>query len=136
MARIKNESKVPDSTADNDPRLSDDIRKFIIYAGDLIQEQRSVRQGLDETREALSSISTAYGKTSRDIARRESEAVTVHLGTDILLARKQIAHALTEPLARAEAIARETRLTALLSGLSGGFIGAAMVSVLLIFDVI
>lgn len=131
MARIK---KTDTSENDADLPPSDDIRRFIVYAGDLIEEQRRVRDELTAAREAITEVSNGYQRTSRALARREAEGVTVHIGSDINKARQHIAQALSEPLARAEAIARETRITAFLSGLTGAAIGAGGVTILLILD--
>jgi|GEM_PF-2489639 hypothetical protein len=133
MARIKRPD-APENETDLPP--ADDIRRFIIYAGDLIEAQQRVTEELTAAREALTEVSTGYQRTSRALAKRESEGVTVHIGSDIDKARQSIALALTEPLARAEAIARETRITAFLSGLTGAAIGAGGVAVLLILDLI
>ncbi|WP_288960768.1 hypothetical protein [uncultured Sulfitobacter sp.] len=133
MARIR-KTDAPENETDLPP--SDDIRRFIVYAGDLIEEQRSVRDELTAARTALTEASNGYQRTSRALAKREAEGVTVHIGSDVDKARQSIALALTEPLARAEAIARETRITAFLSGLTGAAIGAGGVTVLLILDLI
>lgn len=133
MARIK-KPDAPENETDLPP--SDDIRRFIVYAGDLIEAQREVRDELTAAREALTEVSSGYQRTTRAIATREAEGVTVHIGSDIDKARKSIAQALSEPLTRAEIIARETRFTAFLSGLSGAVIGAGGVAVLLILDLI
>lgn len=133
MARIK-KADAAENDADLPP--ADDIRRFIVYAGDLIEAQQRVTDELTAAREALTDVSTGYNRTSRALAKREAEGVTVHIGSDIDKARQSIALALTEPLARAEAIARETRITAFLSGLTGAAIGAGGVTVLLILDLI
>ncbi|MDV4145837.1 hypothetical protein [Shimia sp. FJ5] len=133
MARIKKPALHENET---DLPPSDDIRRFIVYAGDLIEAQQRVTDELTAAREALIEVSKGYQRTSRAIATRETEGVTVRIGSDIDKARQHIAQALTEPLARAEAIARETRITAFLSGLTGAAIGAGGISVLLILDLI
>lgn len=133
MARIK-KAGAPENETDMPP--SDDIRRFIVYAGDLIEEQRRVTDELAAAREALTEVSNGYQRTSRAIATREAEGITVRIGGEIDKARQSIAQALSEPLARAEAIARETRITAFLFGLTGGVIGAGGVAVLLLLDLI
>lgn len=131
MARIKK----PEPTEDTGTDLphSDDIRRFIVHARDLIDEQRAVKDDLIAAREALASVSTGYERTSRALTKRAAEGVTVHIGEDVEKARARIAQALTEPLARAEGIARENRLVAFLSGFTGAIIGAGGVMIILIF---
>ncbi|MGK8233928.1 hypothetical protein ACLGGT_07070 [Roseovarius sp. MS2] len=132
MARIKK----PEPTEDTGTDLphSDDIRRFIVHARDLIDEQRAVKDDLTAAREALASVSTAYQRTTRALEKRAADGVTVHIGADVETARKRIAHALTEPLSRAENVARETRLVGFLSGLTGAIIGAGGVMIVLIFN--
>ena len=111
MARIKKLDT--EIYAESDPRLCGNIHRFIIYADDLIKEQRSVKHELIAVLEPLSSISKTYERTHHAIAKRESEGTTVHIGTDIENARKRTPRTLEEPLAKAKATARENRFIAL-----------------------
>ena len=131
MARIKK----PGATEDPDPDLphSDDIRRFIAHARDLIDEQQAVKDELKAARDALVAVSTGYERTSRALTKRAADGVTVRIGDDVEAARKRIAQTLTEPLERAEGIARETRFVAFLSGFTGAIIGAGGVMIILIF---
>jgi hypothetical protein len=131
MARIKKLDTETD--AGFDPRLSDEIRRFILYADDLIKEQRSVKCELGVAQEALLGVSKAYERTYRAIAKRETEGITVHLSPDIENARRQLVRTLAEPLARAEGIARETRFAAFFSGMSGAVIGSVATTLILIW---
>ncbi|MFG6575956.1 hypothetical protein ACGYK6_08675 [Sulfitobacter sp. 1A15333] len=131
MARIKSRNTEPDDKAE--PRLADELRRFTLYAADLVENQRRIVHELEAAGQALASSSKSYEKTSRAIARREAEGITIHLSADIEKARKDIALALTEPLARAEALVRETRLRVVLNGFAGGAVGAIAVASLLFF---
>ena len=133
MARIKKPDAAHAGDTEADLPHTDDIRRFIVHARDLIDDQQAVRGELTAAREALTSVSTAYQRTARALEKRAADGVTVHNGADVETARKRIAHALTEPLARAESVARETRIVAFLSGFTGAIIGAGGVMIVLIF---
>jgi hypothetical protein len=130
MARITKASG--DGDAGNAPGLADDVRKFIIYAGDLISEQQNMRQELMAARSDMAAVAKAYERTHRVIAKRETDGVAVHIGSCIDDACLKIEHALSEPIGNAEQIARELRLTAFLSGLLGALVGGSAAALMMI----
>lgn len=134
MARIKKPDAAHIGDTEADLPHTDDIRRFIVHARDLIEEQQAVKDELNAARSALSNVSTGYQRTAHALEKRAAEGVTVHIGADVEKARARIAQALTEPLARAEDIAGETRLVAFLSGFTGAIIGAGGVMLILIFN--
>lgn len=134
MARIRKTSANGDEAgSDPDPQALDDIRRFVDHAGDLIAAQRAVADELAGARAALDKAVLGYDRTALAIARREREGISVRLEGDVDAALQRIRSALVDPVLRAEGIAREVRLTAALSGLAGGIIGAAGIAVLLLF---
>ena len=137
MARIRkptaDEAPRPLGT---DPHDGDDLRRFINYAGDMIAAQEAVRARLAEATAALEKAVLGYDRTALAIAKREKEGIAVRLETDIDGAIRRVRAALTDPVIRAETIAREVRFTAALAGLAGGFIGAGGVVALMMFRII
>lgn len=134
MARIRKTSANGDEAgSDPDPQALDDVRRFVNHADDLIAAQRAVADELAGARAALDKAVLGYDRTALAIARREREGIGVRLEGDIDAALQRIRSALVDPVLRAEGIAREVRLTAALSGLAGGIIGAAGIAVLLLF---
>lgn len=103
--------------------LSDDVRKFIIYAGDLISEQQNMRLELIAARSDMAAVAKAYERTHRIVAKRETEGVTVRIGSCIDDACLKIEQALLAPIGKAEQIAQELRVVAFLSGLLGALVG-------------
>lgn len=137
MARIRKTPTTSDEAgADQDPQTLDDIRRFVDHAADLIAAQDAVRVALEGAQASLAKAALSYDRTVLALARREREGITVHLDTNIEVAVRRIQTALTGPVARAEAFAREARLVAALSGLAGGIIGAASIILLIIFRII
>lgn len=134
MARIRKTSANGDEAgSDPDPQALDDVRRFVNHADDLIAAQRAVADELAGARAALDKAVLGYDRTALAIARREREGISVRLEGDVDAALRRIRSALVDPVLRAEGIAREVRLTAALSGLAGGIIGAAGIAVLLLF---
>lgn len=134
MARIrKSPSNGEEVGTDPDPQALDDIRRFVEHAGDLIAAQQAVADELAGARAALEKAVLGYDRTALAIARREREGVSVRLEGDIDAALRRIRSALVDPVLRAETITRDARLTAALSGLAGGIIGAAGIAVPLLF---
>ncbi|MGB0660218.1 MAG: hypothetical protein ACPGNV_08545 [Mangrovicoccus sp.] len=125
MTRIK---KVSTNTENNDdPQLADELRRFIAHASDMIEEQRAVRLEIQEARNALEHTRTACEKSSRAIVRRQSEAVSVDIRSDIAEAHGDLVRSLTAPLIQAQEAAHQLRGLAFWSGLSGGVLGGATV---------
>jgi hypothetical protein len=137
LARIR---KLPTDDGDTgpgqDPQNGDDLRRFIEYAGDMIAAQEAVRADLAGVRLALEKAVLGYDRTALAIAKRERDGIAVRFETDIDGAIRRVRAALTNPVMRAETIAREVRLTAALAGLAGGFVGAGGVVALLMFRII
>jgi hypothetical protein len=137
MARARKKDESEAEKAENaDPRLGDDIRRFVSYAADLIDSQEKAATELAAAREALERTSQTHERVSKAVAIRERDGITVRLEGDIDDARRRIRAAIAEPVERAERIAREARMTAALSGLAGGIIGGTLIALLLIFDLI
>lgn len=125
MARLK---KVPQSDEHSEaPQLEDELRRFIAYASDMIEEQRSVRLEIQKARHALERVKTEYEKSSKAIIRRQSEAVKVDIRSNIEEAHTSLVESLTAPLIQVESTARELRGLAFWAGLSGGVLGSSMV---------
>lgn len=134
MARIRKTSpNGEEAGSDTDPQALDDIRRFVEHAGDLIAAQQAVADELAGARAALEKAVLGYDRTALAIARREREGVSVRLEGDIDAALRRIRSTLLAPVLRAETIARKIRLTAALSGLAGGGIGAAAIALMLLF---
>lgn len=126
MARIrKPTSTEPQSGPESNPEAGDDLRRFIEYASDLFASQEAVRVSLADAAAALEKAATSYDRTALAIARRERDGIAVRLETDIDAMIRRVRDALTEPIVRAERVAREARMTAALAGLAGALIGAA-----------
>jgi hypothetical protein len=126
MARIrKPTSTEPHSGPEGDPETGDDLRRFIDYASDMIAAQEAVRVSLADATSALEKAVVSYDRTALAIARRERDGIAVRLETDIDAVSSRMKAALTDPVVRAERVAREVRTTAALAGLAGALIGAA-----------
>ncbi|TMV88195.1 hypothetical protein FGG78_17520 [Thioclava sp. BHET1] len=126
MARIhKPTTTEPHSGPEVGPETGDDLRRFIDYAADMIAAQEAVRSSLTGAAAALEKAATSYDRTALAIARRERDGIAVRLDTDIDAFLRRMKAALTDPVVRAERIAREARMTAALAGLAGALIGAA-----------
>lgn len=125
MTRIKKVS--PSAEKNDDPQLADELRRFIAHASDMIEEQRAVRLEMQEARNALEQTRTACEKSSRAIARRQSEAVSVDIRSNIAEAHDELVRSLTAPLIQAQEAAHQLRGLSFWSGLSGGVLGGAMV---------
>lgn len=125
MTRIK---KVTPSIEQNgDPQLADELRRFVAHASDMIEEQRAVRIAMQEAQQALEQAKTTCEKSSRAIIRRQSEAVSVDIRSNIAEAHDDLVRSLTAPLIQAQEAAHQLRGLAFWSGLSGGVLGGAMI---------
>jgi hypothetical protein len=137
LARIR---KLPaddgDAGPSHDPHGGDDLRRFIDHASDMIAAQQAVQADLEGVRLALEKAVLGYDRTALAIAKRERDGIAVRLETDIDGAIRRVRSALTDPVIRAETIAREIRLTAALAGLAGSFIGAGSLIALIMFRII
>jgi hypothetical protein len=137
MARIrKSPTDESETGPGHDPQNGDDLRRFIDHAADMIAAQEAVQADLVGAREALERAVLAYDRTALAIAKRERDGIAVRLETDIDAAIRRVRVALTDPVIRAETIAREVRLTAALAGLAGSLIGAGSLIVLIMFRII
>ncbi len=125
MTRIKKVS--PNTEKNDDPQLADELRRFIAHASDMIEEQRAVRLEMQEARNALEQAKTACEKSSRAIVRRQSEAVSVDIRSNIAEAHGDLVRSLTAPLIQTQEAAHQLRGLAFWSGLSGGVLGGATV---------
>ena len=102
----------------------------------MIAAQQAVQADLEGVRLALEKAVLGYDRTALAIAKRERDGIAVRLETDIDGAIRRVRSALTDPVIRAETIAREIRLTAALAGLAGSFIGAGSLIALIMFRII
>lgn len=126
MARIRKPTATePRASSEVDPETGDDLRRFIEHASDMIAAQEVVRVSLADATAALEKAVVSYDRTAVAIARRERDGIAVRIETDIEAVLRRMKAALTDPVIRAESIARETRMTAALAGLAGALIGAA-----------
>ena len=126
MARIrKPTSTEPQSGPESNPEAGDDLRRFIEYASDLFASQEAVRVSLADATAALDKAVVSYDRTALAIAKRERDGIAVRIETDIDAVLRRMKAAFTDPVIRAENIAREARMTAALAGLVGSLIGAA-----------
>lgn len=130
MARISKGNS--DGDRGNSPGVADDIRKFIIYAGDLIAEQQNMREEIKVTRSDMAAVAKAYERTHRVISKRETEGVAIHIGSCIEDACQKIEQTLLKPIARAERISKEFRLLAFLCGLIGALVGGGSVALIML----
>lgn len=126
MARIrKPTSTEPRDSSEVDPETGDDLRRFVEHASDMIAGQEAVRVSLAAATASLEKAATSYDRTALAIARRERDGIAVRLESDIDVVLLRMKAALTDPVVRAERVAREARITAALAGLAGALIGAA-----------
>lgn len=126
MARIRKPTATePRASSEVDPETGDDLRRFIECASDLFASQEAVRVSLADATAALEKAVVSYDRTALAIAKRERDGIAVRIETDIDAVLRRMKAALTDPVIRAESIARETRMTAALAGLTGALIGAA-----------
>lgn len=126
MARIRKPTATePRASSEVDPETGDDLRRFIEHASDLIAAQEAIRVSLADATAALEKAVVSYDRTALAIARRERDGIAVRIETDIDAMIRRVRGALTEPVLRAERVAREARMTAALAGLAGALIGAA-----------
>ena len=126
MARIRKATTTePQSGPESNSEGGDDLRRFIEYASDLFASQEAVRVSLADATAALEKAVVGYDRTALAIARRERDGIAVRIETDIDAMIRRVRGALTEPVLRAERVAREARMTAALAGLVGALIGAA-----------
>jgi len=103
MARITKASG--DGDTGSAPGFADDVRKFVIYAGDLISEQQNMRQELMSTRSDMAAVAKAYERTHRVIAKRETDGVAVRIGSCVDDACLKIEQSLLKPSASRESSA-------------------------------
>ena len=126
MARIrKTTTSETHSGPEGDPEAGDDLRRFIEHASDMIAAQEVVRVSLADATAALEKAVVSYDRTAMAIAKRERDGIAVRIETDIDAVLRRMKAALTDPVVRAERVAREARMTAALAGLAGALIGAA-----------
>ena len=67
MTRIKKVS--PNTEKNDDPQLTDELRRFIAHASDMIEAQHSVCIELEQARHAIDSAKTVYEKSAKSAAR-------------------------------------------------------------------
>ncbi|QOL82654.1 hypothetical protein [Pseudooceanicola spongiae] len=126
MARIrKPTANEPHSGPEGNPEAGDDLRRFIEHASDLFASQEAVRVSLAVATAALEKAVVSYDRSALAIARRERDGIAVRIETDIDAVLRRMKAALTDPVIRAERVARETRMSAALAGLAGALLGAA-----------
>ena len=134
MARIrKPTTNETHSGPEGDPEAGDDLRRFIEHASDLFASQEAVRVSLADAAAALEKAVVSYDRTALAIAKRERDGISVRIETDIDAVLRRMKEAFTDPVIRAENIAREARMTAALAGLVGALIGAGSVAFLLLW---
>lgn len=125
MTRIK--KGAPNVEQNDGPQLGDEVRRFVAHASDMIEEQRAVRLEMQEVRHVLEQARTACEKSSKAIVRRQTEAVSVDIRSNVAEAHGDLVRSLSRPLIEAQKTVHQLRGLTFWSGLSGAVLGGAMV---------
>ncbi|ATX65224.1 hypothetical protein [Roseinatronobacter bogoriensis] len=137
MARIrKPNANDTNAGSDIDNGTSDDLRRFIDHAADMIAALEAIQMRLADATAALEKAAVGYNRTAHGIEKREREGITVKLESEIGVALRKVKAALADPIFRAESIARRLHYTVAFAGVAGSIIGAGGVIALIMFRII